>query len=75
MEDLCLNELYEKYGQYEDWYRGGYCKGRNCPNYGKCKGNAEFDKLPKHTPTDYEIDMAIDRERKFGVWDRETNNY
>ena len=32
MKDLCLNELYEKYGQYEDWYRGGICKGRNCHN-------------------------------------------
>ena len=75
MKVLCLNELYEKYGQYEDWHRGGICKGRNCPDYGKCKGKAEFDKLPKRTPIEYEIDMAIARERKFGVWDRETNNY
>ena len=75
MKDLCLNELYEKYGQYEDWHRGGHCKGNSCPNYGKCKGNAEFDKLTKRTPTDYEMETAINRERELGVWDRETNNY
>ena len=76
MKELCINEAYEKYGQYEDWYRSGsYCKGNSCPNYGKCKGNEEFDKLTKRTPNDYEIDMAIRRAREFGVWDREKNNY
>lgn len=76
MKELCMNEAFEKYGQYEDWYRSAtHCKGRSCPNYGKCKGNEEFNKLTKRTPTDYEIETAIENERRNGIWDRETNNY
>ena len=32
MKDVCFKEAYEKYGQYEDWYRSAnYCAGFNCP--------------------------------------------
>lgn len=76
MKELCFNEAYEKYGQYEDWYRSAsYCKGSYCPNYGKCKGNEEFDKLTKHAVNDYDLEQAIESERRNGIWDRETNNY
>lgn len=76
MSKLCFNEAFEKYGEYEDWYRSAYgCNGKSCPNFGKCKGNAEFDKLTKHPVIDYAVCEAINNERKFGVWDRETNNY
>ena len=46
MKDVCFKEAYEKYGQYEDWYRSAnYCAGRNCPEYDKCKARQEFDNL------------------------------
>ena len=73
--EMCFGELYEKYGQYSDWYRGGWCNGYSCSNYKTCKGRQEFDKLPKHAPTDYELDEAISRERELGAWDREHNYY
>ena len=93
MKDVCFKEAYEKYGQYEDWYRSAnycagrncpeydkckarqYCAGRNCPEYDKCKARQEFDNLPKYGVTDYEMEEAIKKERMYGVWDRETNNY
>ena len=76
MKDVCFKEAYEKYGQYEDWYRSANdCAGHNCPEYDKCKARQEFDNLPKYGVTDYEMEEAIKKERTYGVWDRETNNY
>lgn len=76
MKDVCFKEAYEKYGQYGDWYRSAnYCAGRNCPEYDKCKARQEFDNLPKCGVTDYEMEEAANKERMYGVWDRETNNY
>lgn len=76
MKDVCFKEAYEKYGQYEDWYRSAnYCAGYNCPEYANCKARKEFDDLPKYGVTDYEMEEAANKECMYGVWDRETNNY
>lgn len=46
---------------------GNVCGGRSCKMYETCKARIEFDALPKHTPTDAEIDAAVANERKYGV--------
>lgn len=75
-KDMCINEAYEKYGDQPDWYRSAtYCKGYSCPNYGSCKGNAAFEQLPKRGVTDAQLAAACEKEKRLGVWDRETNNY
>ena len=59
MKDVCFKEAYEKYGQYEDWYRSAnYCAGSHCPEYDNCKARKEFDDLPKYSVTDYELENA-----------------
>lgn len=75
MKEMCFNELFEKYGQYDDWFRGGYCGGRRCPEWDACKGRKEFDKLPQFPVTDHDAAVAVQRERAFGAFDREDNYY
>lgn len=62
--EKCFGELYTERGNEDGWYLGGYCHGFSCPNYKTCSGRLEFEGVPKHTPTDYEIEEAIRRERR-----------
>lgn len=57
---MCLEEARLTTGNILD---GDYCSGYECPRYSTCVGNKEFENLEKHTPTDYEIEEAIRRER------------
>lgn len=63
MKDICLEEARTQTGNV---LNGNYCNGKSCEKYETCVGRIEFDKLPKRTPTDYEIQEAIRRELRFG---------
>ena len=75
VKEMCFDELFARYGQYTDWFRGGCCRGKSCAKWGKCRGNEEFDKLAKTPVTAYSVRIAVGRERALGVFDREENYY
>ncbi len=67
MKDICLEEARTQTGNVLD---GNYCNGKSCNKYETCVGRIEFDKLPKRTPTAYEIQEAIRREILHGEGDK-----
>lgn len=59
-DEKCFDELWNEKGETSPkWYLNGYCKGYSCPQYESCKGNAEFDKLPKYPLDSWKVRPQI----------------
>lgn len=64
MKAICLETSRIETG---DIMNGSFCSGKSCNKWETCEGRIMFDNLPKHTPTSYEIDEAVYRERLYNV--------